>query len=62
MIKINQGEFKSNQMELIEEKKSIVLNVINQTDGLSCRLIPLEREVVNRKMRPKKLQLKDTNG
>lgn len=62
MIKINQGELKSNQMELIEEKKSIVLNVINQTDGLSCRLIPLEREVVNRKMRPKKLQLKDTNG
>ena len=62
MIKINQGELKSNQMELIEVKKSIVLNVINQTDGLSCRLIPLEREVVNRKMRPKKLQLKDTNG
>lgn len=63
IIKINQGDLKSNQIELTEEKiKTIVLNIIDQIDRLSSRLIPLEREGVNRKMELKKLQLKDANG
>lgn len=63
IIKINQGDLKSNQIELTEKKiKTIVLNIIDQIDRLSSRLIPLEREGVNRKMELKKLQLKDANG
>lgn len=63
IIKINQGDLKSNQIQLTEKKiKTIVLNIIDQIDRLSSRLIPLEREGVNRKMELKKLQLKDANG
>lgn len=55
IIKINQADLKSNQVELLERNKTIVLNIINQIDRLGNRLILLEREVVNKKIELKKL-------
>lgn len=55
IIKINQADLKSNQVELLERNKTIVLNIINQIDRLGNRLILLEREEVNKKIELKKL-------
>lgn len=55
IIKINQADLKSNQVELLERNKTMVLNIINQIDRLGNRLILLEREEVNKKIELKKL-------